>query len=142
MVAQHGGTMTTDDYSSTFSISCFSCDHTEDDSVCKDNLIECDVSAASLGMIRVASFKPTLQLIQSSTFHCFELVVENNSEMLRTRGCAYDSVDVCEGEVRIGVQTGCRWCNNHDGCNSAGSFHVNVLLVAAVLLVGILPKML
>uniref|UniRef100_A0A903Z024 Protein sleepless n=1 Tax=Anopheles minimus TaxID=112268 RepID=A0A903Z024_9DIPT len=125
---------------SAFSISCFSCEHTEGDGVCEDNVVECDASAASLGMIRVATFKPTLQIIQTSTFRCFELVVEDNSEVLRTRGCAYDSVDVCQGEVRIGVQAGCRWCNDNDLCNSAASFQVNVLLVAAVLLLGVFRK--
>ncbi|XP_052889978.1 uncharacterized protein LOC128298272 [Anopheles moucheti] len=124
-----------------FSISCFSCEHSDSDSVCEDNLIECDASAASLGMARVAAFKPTMQIIQTSTFSCFELVVEDNSAVLRTRGCAYDAVDVCPGEVRVGVQTGCRWCNDSDGCNSAGIFQVNVLLMAVVLLVGILHKM-
>ncbi|XP_049280832.1 uncharacterized protein LOC125762600 [Anopheles funestus] len=124
-----------------FSISCFSCEHTDSESVCEDNLIECDASAASLGMIRVAAFKPSMQIIQSSSFRCFELVVEENSAVFRTRGCVYDTVDVCQGEVRVGVQTGCRWCSDNDGCNSAGSFQTNVLLIAVVLLVGVLQKM-
>uniref|UniRef100_A0A182JXJ0 Protein sleepless n=1 Tax=Anopheles christyi TaxID=43041 RepID=A0A182JXJ0_9DIPT len=114
------------------SLSCFSCDHTDSESVCEENLVECDASSASLGMIRVAAFKPSIQIIQSSTFRCFELVVQDNAETLRTRGCSYDSVDVCPGEVRVGVQTGCRWCNEHDGCNSAGSFKASVLLIAGL----------
>ncbi|XP_035919675.1 uncharacterized protein LOC118517543 [Anopheles stephensi] len=124
------------------SISCFSCEHTDSDSVCEDNLIECDASAASLGMIRVAAFKPTMQIIQSSTFRCFDLLIQDTPNEYRTRGCAYDTVDVCQGEVRVGVQAECRWCNEHDGCNSAGKFQTNVfLLLAVVLSMGVIQKM-
>uniref|UniRef100_A0A182SBD9 Protein sleepless n=1 Tax=Anopheles maculatus TaxID=74869 RepID=A0A182SBD9_9DIPT len=122
------------------SISCFSCEHTDSESVCEDNLIECDASGASLGMIRVAAFKPTMQIIQSSTFRCFELVVQDTPNEYRTRGCAYDSVDVCQGEVRVGVQSGCRWCNDHDGCNSAGKFQANMVLLTVVLSMGVFLK--
>ncbi|KFB43714.1 hypothetical protein ZHAS_00011446 [Anopheles sinensis] len=73
-------------------------------------------------MLRVLAFKPTVQMIQTSDFRCFELIVEETGDRrYRIRGCSYDSMDVCQGETRIGVQTGCRWCNDRDGCNSAGS---------------------
>nr|XP_040224003.2 uncharacterized protein LOC120950212 [Anopheles coluzzii] len=122
------------------SLSCYSCDHTESESMCEENLVECDASMASLGMVRVAAFKPTIQIIQSPAMRCFELVVQDNDNTLRARGCSYDTVDVCPGEVRIGVQTGCRWCNEHDGCNSAGSFKASVLVIASLLVVGALQK--
>ncbi|XP_050071729.1 uncharacterized protein LOC126559601 [Anopheles maculipalpis] len=123
------------------SISCFSCEHTDSESVCEDNMYECDASAASLGMIRVAAFKPTMQIIQSSTFRCFELVIQDTPNEFRTRGCSFDTVDVCQGEVRVGVQTSCRWCNDGDGCNSAGKFQVSVLLLAVLLSIGVFQKL-
>uniref|UniRef100_A0AAG5D2P4 Protein sleepless n=1 Tax=Anopheles atroparvus TaxID=41427 RepID=A0AAG5D2P4_ANOAO len=124
------------------SLSCFSCDHQEArDGVCEENLIECDASSASLGMIRVAALKPTVQVIQSPSFRCFELIVEDNNDRYQTRGCSFDSVDVCQGEPRIGVQTGCRWCNDRDGCNSAGSLRASLLVLGGLLLAGLTKQL-
>uniref|UniRef100_A0A182Q1M0 Protein sleepless n=1 Tax=Anopheles farauti TaxID=69004 RepID=A0A182Q1M0_9DIPT len=131
----------TNDDEEVSALSCYSCDHLESESICEDNLIECDTSSASLGMMRVAAFKPTLQIIQSTSFRCFELLIENTpGQILRTRGCSFDTVDVCQGEPRIGVQTGCRWCNDHDGCNSAGSFKGSMHLLAGLLVIAMLQK--
>ncbi|XP_058117711.1 uncharacterized protein LOC131260067 [Anopheles coustani] len=119
------------------SLSCFSCNHDEGDDVCEESLIECDASSASVDMLRVLAFKPTVQMIQTSDFRCFELIVEETGDRrYRIRGCSYDSMDVCQGETRIGVQAGCRWCNDRDGCNSAGSLRVSLLVLGGLLVAG------
>ncbi|XP_050100913.1 uncharacterized protein LOC126581365 [Anopheles aquasalis] len=125
------------------SLSCFSCDHLDDDDVCEENFIECDAATAASGMLRVAAFKPSIQMIQSTNFRCFHLLIEESADrQYRSMGCSYDSVDVCQGEPRIGRQVECRWCNDRDGCNSAGSFKASTLLIAGLALVGLVKRIL
>lgn len=100
-------------------------------------MVECTALSATAGLAQILAHKPSLQVIPSTGFKCYKLVVEPAATKteLAIKGCTYDSTDVCAGSPVLAEQKSCNTCGENE-CNGTSRQLVMGglgLLVVAVL---------
>lgn len=104
-------------------------------------MVECTALSATAGLAQILAHKPSLQVIPSTGFKCYKLVVEPAATKteLAIKGCTYDSTDVCAGVPILAEQKSCNTCGENE-CNGTsrqlGMGGLGLLVVAVLTLWG------